>query len=114
MQFRRYKTGCSLTICNFRKLPQPRNEQNEMASEPSYFVDENDVFPEEFKFFLGFPDDLRQVFLSVHSDLFNVDFWRNTQQNILTGKLIHISPYSSSIRLKINAFHPIILHLHSF
>ncbi len=95
-----YDELCPLTICNFRKIPPPRNEMDEMASEPWYYVDEHDVFPEEFKFFLGFPDDLRHIFMAVHGDLFEVDFWRETKERILAGELIHISPYAPATRLK--------------
>ncbi len=35
-----------------------------MASEPWFYVDENDVFPEEFQKFLGLRAPLRDVFLS--------------------------------------------------
>ncbi len=95
-----YDELCPLTICNFRKIPPPRNEMDEMASEPWYFVDEHDVFPEEFKFFLGFPDDLRQIFMAVHGDLFEADFWRETKDRILAGELIHITPYAPATRMK--------------
>lgn len=95
-----YDELCPLTLCNFRKIPVPRNEMDEMASEPWYFVDENDVFPEEFKFFLGLPDDLRQVFLAAHGDLFEVNFWHKTRKRILAGELIHITPYASINRFQ--------------
>lgn len=95
-----YDELCPLTLCNFRKIPPPRNEMDEMAAAPWYFVDEHDVFPEEFKFFLGLPDDLRQVFIAVHGDLFEVEFWRETQQRIQSGELIHITPYAAANRLR--------------
>lgn len=95
-----YDELCPLTSCNFRKIPPPRNEMDEMASEPWYYVDENDVFPEEFKFFLGFPDDLKQIFMAVHGDLFEAGFWRETKERILAGELIHISPYAPTTRLR--------------
>ncbi|MFQ5527924.1 MAG: isocitrate dehydrogenase kinase/phosphatase-domain containing protein [Thermoanaerobaculia bacterium] len=39
---------------NFRPLPQPRNEFEELSAEPWYPVADEDVFPEELNFFLGF------------------------------------------------------------
>jgi isocitrate dehydrogenase kinase/phosphatase len=41
-----------ISDCNFRTIPAPRNEEDEMASEPWYHVAKNDVFPEQFSVFL--------------------------------------------------------------
>jgi hypothetical protein len=41
-----------ITDCNFRDIPAPRNEEDEMASEPWYSVGKHDVFPEQFGHFL--------------------------------------------------------------
>ena len=40
-----------LLECNFRRIPAPRDEFEEMADQPWYSVGPNDVFPEEFRFF---------------------------------------------------------------
>ena len=45
-----------LTDCNFRKVPEPRNEEEEMSGEIWYAVGPRDVFPETFApFLLGNP-----------------------------------------------------------
>src|SRR5439155_16809671 len=45
-----------LTECNFRKVPQARNEEEEMSGEVWYTVRKHDVFPETFEpFLLGNP-----------------------------------------------------------
>ena len=90
---------CPLTSCTFRKLPQSSSYDDEMASEPWFYVDENDVFPEEFRKFLGLAEPLRQEFISHHADLFSVDFWQQTQAAIEAGELTHIYPYERSARL---------------
>jgi isocitrate dehydrogenase kinase/phosphatase len=95
-----YDEICSLTSCNFRKFPQPNAYDDEMASEPWFYVDENDVFPEEFRKFVGLPDPLNNVFLRHHADLFEVDFWLHAQQAILAGELPHIYPYTRSCRIE--------------
>ena len=97
-----YDEICTLTSCNFRKLPQSTDYENEMDSEPWFYVDENDVFPEELIKFLGLPDTLKNVFLKHHSDLFTVDFWQRTQETIQAGELPHIFPYADRCRLKRN------------
>jgi isocitrate dehydrogenase kinase/phosphatase len=94
-----YDELCPLTSCTFRKLPQSSNYDDEMASEPWFYVDENDVFPEEFRKFLGLTEPLREEFMSHHADLFTVDFWQQTQAAIKAGELTHIYPYERSAHL---------------
>ncbi len=96
-----YDELCRLTDCNFRKLPQARRYEDELASEPWYFVAENDVFPEEFDAFLGLAPDLHQVFVRYHGDLLRPEFWQSTQQQILAGDFTHIRPYAESSRLNL-------------
>jgi len=95
-----YDELCPLTSCRFRKLPPAYEYDNEMASEPWFYVDENDVFPEEFQKFLGLRPPLRDVFWEHHNDLFEVGFWQQAQQMIQAGELPHIYPYASNCRLK--------------
>jgi isocitrate dehydrogenase kinase/phosphatase len=94
-----YDELCPLTTCNFRKIPQSASYEDELAAEPWYVVGENDVFPQEFKNFLGLPDHLLQIFLEQHSDLLDVDFWQKAQAAIKAGELPHIFPYAQSQRL---------------
>ena len=94
-----YDELCPLTSCNIRKLPDAAGYDDEMASEPWFYVDENDVFPEEFRRFLGLPKPLEEIFLEYHADLFEIDFWLQAQQAILAGNLPHIYPYAVSRRI---------------
>jgi isocitrate dehydrogenase kinase/phosphatase len=41
-----------ITDCQFRDIPQPRNEEDEMSAEPWYPIGKHDVFPEQFGTFL--------------------------------------------------------------
>jgi isocitrate dehydrogenase kinase/phosphatase len=95
-----YDELCPLTSCNIRKLPEPAGYDDELAAEPWFYVDENDVFPQEFRNFLGLPEPLREVFLKHHADLFEVDFWLRAQQAIQAGNLPHIFPYAGSCRIE--------------
>jgi len=97
-----YDELCSLLSCNFRKLPPPSVNEDEMAAEPWFYVDENDVFPEELKRFIEFSGSLREVFLEHHADLFEVDFWQQTQDMIRAGELPHIFPYANRCRINRN------------
>jgi len=95
-----YDELCLLTTCNFRKLPPPSVYDDEMAAEPWFYVDENDVFPEELQNFIELSGSLRTEFLKHHADLFDVDFWQQTQAKVRAGELPHIFPYSSRCRIK--------------
>jgi isocitrate dehydrogenase kinase/phosphatase len=94
-----YDEICLLTSCHFRKLPPAYEYENEMTSEPWFYVDENDVFPEEFQNFLGLRTPLRDVFCEHHNDLFEVSFWQQAQQMIQAGEQPHIYPYARNCRL---------------
>jgi len=95
-----YDELCPLTSCHIRKLPTSFGYDDEMAAEPWFYVDENDVFPEEFRKFLGLPEPLREVFLQHHADLFEVDFWLRAQRAVRAGELPHIFPYAAGCRIK--------------
>jgi isocitrate dehydrogenase kinase/phosphatase len=84
---------CPLTECRFRRKPPPVSYEDELASEPWYFVGDNDIFPEEFENFLGLTGELKQIFMTYHQDLFGVNFWQQTQEQIRTGVPIHVFPY---------------------
>ena len=88
-----------LTDCNFRKFPQARTYEDELAAEPWFHIAENDVFPEEFLRFMGLPNSVKDTFLKHHGDLLEVDFWQQTQQRIKAGEIITIRPYLDTYRL---------------
>ena len=75
MVFYDYDELCPLTSCHTRKLPPSSSYDDEMASEPRFYVDENDVFQEEFRKFLGLPGPLQEVFMQHRDDLLEVDYW---------------------------------------
>jgi len=95
-----YDELCLLSECAFRDLPAARNEDEEYAAEPQYFVGENDIFPEEFRSFLGITGDLRETFIRTHADLFEAAAWRAIQERVRAGDLIRIAPYQESRRLR--------------
>jgi len=84
---------CPLTECRFRRKPAALSYEDELASEPWYFVGDNDIFPEEFENFLGLTGALKQIFMTHHEDLLHVDFWQQTQAQIRSGTPIHVFPY---------------------
>ena len=87
-----------ITDCNFRRVPAPRNEEDEMSGEVWYSVAKNDVFPETFgPFLLGNPA-VREVFMQHHGDLLDVDFWQSHKARILAGHVHDVFPYEREKR----------------
>ena len=74
-----------LTDCNFRRVPAPRNEEDELSGEIWYTVGPRDVFPETFgPFLLGSPQ-VRDVFMQHHADLPDPAFWQEHKERIQAG-----------------------------
>ncbi|MEZ5729356.1 MAG: bifunctional isocitrate dehydrogenase kinase/phosphatase [Burkholderiaceae bacterium] len=95
-----YDEVAYLTDCNFRRVPEPRTPEDEMASEPWYPVAPNDVFPEEFGTFLLGNREIRQHFLTHHGDLLEPDYWKEKQAGILAGRLDDVFPYPDALRFR--------------
>jgi isocitrate dehydrogenase kinase/phosphatase len=87
-----------VTDCQFRAIPAPRNEEDEMAAEPWYPVGRHDVFPEQFAAFLLGNPRIRHYFLKHHADLLTPAFWQGRKQRILDGVLEDVFPYPQRIR----------------
>jgi isocitrate dehydrogenase kinase/phosphatase len=87
-----------ITDCNFRRVPAPRNEEDEMSGEIWYTVAKNDVFPETFGPFLLGNDRVRKVFMQHHADLLDPVFWQEHQARIRRGEVIDVFPYAPERR----------------
>ena len=87
-----------MTACNFRTVPAPRNEEDEMASEPWYSVAKNDVFPEEWKTFLLGDPEIRKTMLSLHPEIFEASFWQGLKDRIERGYIEDVFPYPAETR----------------
>src|SRR5699024_5976507 len=77
----------NMTEMNFRKIPPAPNEEAEMAAEPWYPIGPNDVFPEEFRFFLLSDPRVRKAFLRHHADLLEADWWQSVRDRVATGRI---------------------------
>ena len=87
-----------ISDCNFRTIPAPRNEEDEMASEPWYHVAKNDVFPEQFSVFLLGNPRVRECFMKYHADLLTADYWQQRKDRIKEGQVEDVFPYPQEIR----------------
>jgi isocitrate dehydrogenase kinase/phosphatase len=87
-----------ITDCNFRKVPAPRNEEEEMSGDIWYAVGPKDVFPETFgPFLLGNPQ-VREVFMAHHAELLDAAFWQAHKDRIRAGHVHDVFPYEAGKR----------------
>lgn len=87
-----------ITDCNFRKVPEPRSEEDEMSGEIWYTVRPHDVFPETFgPFLLGNPT-VRKFFMQHHADLLEASYWQAQKDRIAEGHVFDVFPYEAERR----------------
>jgi isocitrate dehydrogenase kinase/phosphatase len=94
-----YDELCLVTDCRFRKLPEPRNDEEELHHGAWYYVADNDVFPEQFPRFLGLTPAQRAALLDVHGEIFDVGWWQAIQARVRHGEFSDVPPYPESVRL---------------
>ena len=87
-----------LTDCNFRRVPTPRNEEEEMSGEVWYSVGPKDVFPETFPPFLLGNDKVREVFMKHHAELLDAAYWQSHKDRIKAGHVHDVFPYDPDKR----------------
>ena len=88
-----------MTEMNFRRIPPAPYPEAELSGEPWYPVDVNDVFPEEFQYFLLGDPRVKAAFLKHHADLLDASWWQACRARVAQGRLEDIFPYSSERRL---------------
>ena len=92
-----YDELCLVTECNFRKIPTPRDDMEEMYADAWFYVGPNDIFPEQFINFLGFSEAAKAVFMKHHADLLDADFWNGIKRAHESGGFLEVLPYSAKL-----------------
>ena len=88
-----------MTEMNFRRIPPAPNEEAELSGEPWYPVGANDVFPEEFRYFLLGDPRVRSAFLKYHAELLEAGWWQACRDRATQGRIEDIFPYDNNRRL---------------
>lgn len=88
-----YDEVALVSDCRFRDLPEADDDYELQDIGVTRFVDEYDIFPEEFMRFLAMDAPLRQGFLRVHGDLLTADYWRSVKRQRLRGCIEPVVPY---------------------
>lgn len=87
-----------LTEVQFRSLPKPADDAEEMAGEPWFAVGPRDVFPEQFAQFVFRAGRDRDLFLELHGELVRPEYWRHMQDQVRAGVHERHLPYPSEQR----------------
>ncbi|EIP89730.1 bifunctional isocitrate dehydrogenase kinase/phosphatase protein [Burkholderia humptydooensis MSMB43] len=87
-----------LTDCTIRRVPPPRNEEDEMSGEPWYTVGPHDIFPETYAPFLLGDPRVREHFIAHHADFFDPQLWQDSKDRLLRGELPDFFAYEPSLR----------------
>lgn len=82
-----------ITECNFRDMPEPEDDIDELRPGAWYYVGPHDIFPQEFIKFLSMDQESCAVFLEVHGDLLTADYWRKIKARHLAGEVSVVVPY---------------------
>ena len=83
----------------FRKIPKSRTYEEEMASEPWYHVGQNDVFPEEFKYFMLPNKFMKETFNKHYKKLLDAKYWTSIQEKIQKNGVMDYYPYGTEKRM---------------
>jgi isocitrate dehydrogenase kinase/phosphatase len=94
-----YDEVVPLLRCNFRRQPRAAYPEAEFSDEPSYYAGPDDVFPEEWRAFLGPPGPLRHALHKAHPELLDPEWWRGIQDAIRAGEMVDFYPYGPERRL---------------
>jgi len=95
-----YDELCRVTECRFRDLPEPEDDDEEMSSEPWFFVGDHDIFPEEFLRFMGLGEAQKKAFLGAHAEILTADFWRTISARHKAGEVLDVFPYPPAKSLR--------------
>ncbi|WP_277189308.1 bifunctional isocitrate dehydrogenase kinase/phosphatase [Caballeronia sp. BR00000012568055] len=90
-----------LTDCNVRRVPPPRNEEDEMSGEPWYSVGPHDIFPETYDTFLLGDPRVREAFMRHHADFFDPALWQHHKEQVQRGELADFFPYDQAVRFSV-------------
>jgi isocitrate dehydrogenase kinase/phosphatase len=93
-----YDEIADMAECNFRRIPPPRDYEDEMAGEPYWSIGPRDVFPEQFARFLVTDPAARDVFLERHADLMDPRYWADLQARLREGREQDVYPYPEEVR----------------
>ena len=98
MVFYDYDEISYLTECNFRHIPPPPYPEFEMSDEPWFTAGPHDIFPEEWSRFLLNDNRVRKIFMELHSELLQPEYWQAKQDLVRANVYEDVFPYNPGKR----------------
>ncbi len=89
-----YDEVALVSECRFRALPQPQDDEDRLRPAGSWsYINDKDVFPEEFLKFLAMGAELRELFVKAHGELLTAEYWRSIKERHQAGEVSLVIPY---------------------
>lgn len=89
-----------MSECHFRHWPQSSDDVLQMSAEPWFYVGQDDVFPEQFPLFMGLGPARLAVLRAHHGELFDADWWVDTQLALADGHSLDVPPFTADAQLR--------------
>lgn len=89
-----------VTQVQFRALPTPRDDEEELRGEAWFQVGPKDVFPEEWRPFLFVTPHVQAVLEARHPQLFTAAFWNGLKARLESGRPVRVRPYPEAVRFE--------------
>jgi len=80
-------------------MPESITYEEEMASEPWYNFDTNDVIPAELQYFMMPSKHMKETFNTHYQKLLDAEYWESIQENIKKYGVMDYYPYGSEKRM---------------
>ncbi len=94
-----YDEIAEVTACRFRRLPTLRDDDDDHGfGSAEFYVDKNDVFPEELPKFIFGNEKAREMFMREHGELATPEFWLGKQAQLRQGIVDDVFPYPQERR----------------
>ena len=88
-----------ITDCNFRRVPAPRNEEDEMSRRGLVHASARRTSsPRPSAPSCSATRGVREVFMAHHADLLDADFWQGHKERIQAGHVHDVFPYEPAKR----------------
>ena len=86
-----------MSQCQFRAMPPPRDEFEEMSEQVWFDVEPDDIFPEQFSSFISLEPDLMDTFVEHHGELLTWQYWQGLKDKLSAGEVLDVRPYPDRI-----------------
>ncbi len=84
------------------EFSHPRDDDDALSAEPWFHVGPQDVFPEEWLSYLFRKPREWEIFLELHRDVVNPEWWTATRDEVRAGQIGDAVPYPQAFRFAVH------------